>query len=32
MLDYYAEKFGLKRQELSVDIGKEPPWSPELKK
>lgn len=32
MLDYYAEKFGLKRQELNMDIGKEPPWSPELKK
>jgi hypothetical protein len=32
MLDYYAEKFGLKRQELTVDIGKESPWSPELKK
>jgi hypothetical protein len=23
---------GLKRQELNMDIGKEPPWSPELKK
>jgi hypothetical protein len=32
MLDYYAEKFGLIRQELNMDIGKEPPWSPELKK
>jgi hypothetical protein len=31
MLDYYAEKFGLKRQEITVDIGKEPPWSNELK-
>jgi hypothetical protein len=31
MLDYYAEKFGLKRQEIKVDIGKEPPWSNELK-
>jgi hypothetical protein len=32
MLDNYAEKFGLKRQEINMDIGKEPPWSPELKK
>jgi hypothetical protein len=32
MLDYYAEKCGLKRQEINVDIGKEPPWSPELKR
>jgi hypothetical protein len=31
MLDYYAEMFGLKRQEITVDIGKEPPWSNELK-
>jgi hypothetical protein len=31
MLGYYAEKFGLNRQELNMDIGKEPPWSPELK-
>jgi hypothetical protein len=31
MLDYYAEKIGLKRQEITVDIGKEPPWSSELK-
>ncbi|WP_172373292.1 hypothetical protein [Sporosarcina jiandibaonis] len=31
MLDYYAEKIGLKRQEIKVDIGKEPPWSPDLK-
>lgn len=31
MLDYYAEKVGLKRQEITVDIGKEPPWSNELK-
>ncbi|WP_217269612.1 carboxypeptidase-like regulatory domain-containing protein [Neobacillus endophyticus] len=30
MLDYYAEKIGLKRQELTFDIGKEPPWSPKL--
>lgn len=30
MLDYYAEKAGLKRQEITVDIGKEPPWSSEL--
>lgn len=30
MLDYYAEKLGLKRQEISIDIGKESPWSPEL--
>jgi hypothetical protein len=30
MLDYYAEKIGLKRQEISVDIGKEPPWSEEI--
>ncbi|QUW23578.1 carboxypeptidase regulatory-like domain-containing protein [Sporosarcina sp. Marseille-Q4063] len=27
MLDYYAEKIGLKRQDIKVDIGKEPPWS-----
>jgi hypothetical protein len=32
MLDYFAENFGLKRQELNMDIGKEPPWSPEFKK
>lgn len=31
MLDYYAEKVGLKRQEITVDIGKEPPWSSELR-
>lgn len=31
MLDYYAGKLGLKRQEISIDIGKESPWSPELK-
>jgi len=31
MLDYYVEKIGLKRQEIAVDIGKEPPWSSELK-
>lgn len=31
MLDYYAEKIGLERQEIKVDIGKEPPWSPEIK-
>jgi hypothetical protein len=31
MLDYYAKKIGLKRQELRVDIGKEPPWSSEFK-
>jgi hypothetical protein len=31
MLDYYAEKIGLKRQEITGDIGKEPPWSSELK-
>ena len=31
MLDYYAEKVGLKRQEITVDIGKEPPWSSEFK-
>ena len=31
MLDYYAEKIGLKRQEITVDIGKELPWSSELK-
>ena len=31
MLDYYAEKIGLKRQEITLDIGKESPWSPELK-
>ena len=31
MLDDYAEKIGLKRQEISVDIGKEPPWSSDLK-
>ncbi len=31
MLDYYAEKIGLKSQELNVDIGKETPWSSELK-
>lgn len=31
MLDYYAEKTGLKRQEIKVDIGKEAPWSSEFK-
>ena len=31
MLDYYAEKIGLKRQKITVDIGKESPWSSELK-
>ena len=31
MLDYYAEKIGLKRQKITVDIGKEPPWSSELR-
>ncbi|KAB2331559.1 hypothetical protein F7731_18435 [Cytobacillus depressus] len=31
MLDYYAEKTGLKRQKITIDIRKEPPWSPKLK-
>ncbi|WP_210471526.1 hypothetical protein [Sporosarcina sp. 6E9] len=31
MLDDYAEKIGLKRQELKVDIGKETPWSSDFK-
>jgi hypothetical protein len=31
MLDYYAGKVGLKRQNIIVDIGKEPPWSSDLK-
>lgn len=31
MLDDYAGKVGLKRQEITIDIGKEPPWSAELK-
>jgi hypothetical protein len=30
MLDFYAEKLGLKRQEIGFDIGKEAPWSSEL--
>jgi hypothetical protein len=31
MLDYYAEKIGLKRQDIKVDIGKEAPWSSDFK-
>jgi hypothetical protein len=30
MLDFYAQKIGLKRQEISGDLGEEPPWGPEL--
>lgn len=31
MLDHFAEEIGLKRQEITFEIGKEAPWSAELK-